>query len=57
MFWIKWTAAAIAFIALSGISIKAYGAWHWAESTKAMYARLEAARAPMANAPYDPREP
>ncbi len=56
MSWMKWTVVAMAIVAISGVSIKAYGAWHWNESAKAMLARLEAARKPLSSATYDPKE-
>ncbi|MDB5948110.1 MAG: hypothetical protein JWQ33_3136 [Ramlibacter sp.] len=48
--WLKWLAIAIAVLAVVAIGAAAYGSWRWAETTRGLRVRLEAARLPPAAA-------
>ena len=60
MTWLKWSGVALAVLLVVGMGAVAYGSWHWEQGTKAILARLEAARvtASTSTAPtrYDARE-
>ena len=58
MVWLKWLGVAIAVLLVVGLSAAAYGSWHWERGTKAITARLEAARITSSTLParYDARE-
>ena len=58
MTWLKWSGVAIAVILVVGLGAAAYGSWHWEQGTKAITARLEAARITSSTLParYDARE-
>ena len=56
MVWLKWLGLASGALVLVAIGAAAYGAWRWAEATRTLLARLEAARLPHAIARYDARE-
>ncbi len=56
MVWMKWLGILVATLTVLIVGLTAYGSWRWSESTKALLARLEAARVPHAVACYDARE-
>jgi hypothetical protein len=56
MLWIKWTIFAIGLIAILGVSISAFGAWGWQNTTSALVARLNAGRVPPSISRYSPTE-
>ena len=56
MVWCKGVGLAIGVLALVVVCAAAYGTWCWAEGTKALRARLEAARLPPATTRYDARD-
>ncbi len=54
--WLEWLGLAAGVLVLVGIITAAYGSSRWAEATRALLARLEAARRPPAVARYDARQ-
>ena len=44
MTWLKWSGVALAVLLLVVMGAVAWGSWHWEQGTKAILARLEAAR-------------
>ncbi len=46
MTWLRWAGVALAVLIVVGVGAVAYGAWHWERGSKAILARLEAARVP-----------
>lgn len=56
MFWINWAGFTVVVIAVVATSVQAYGKWRWSETARGLFANLEAARSPLSNTPYDPRE-
>lgn len=44
MVWIEWAALGLAALAVFAPALAAYGAWHWASGTRALFERLEGAR-------------
>ena len=56
MTWMKWLGILVVTLTVLVVGLMAYGSWRWHESTKALLARLEAARLPHAVARYDARE-
>ena len=60
MTWLKWSGVALAVLLVVGMGAVAYGSWHWEQSSKAILARLEAARVTSATSTlptrYDARE-
>lgn len=56
MIWLKGAGLALAALALLGLGLRAYGAARWERATRALTARLEAARAAPSAAHYDARE-
>ena len=58
MTWLKWSGVALAVLLVVGMGAAAYGSWHWEQGTKAITARLEAARITSSTLParYDARE-
>lgn len=53
MTWIKWAALALAVLAVFAAALTAYGTWRWAAGTRALFARLEAARMAAVPARYN----
>jgi hypothetical protein len=53
---LKWLAIALGAGVATALGVAAYGAARWAETTRVLLARLEAARLPPAVARYDARE-
>jgi len=56
MLWLKWLGLVTGVLVLAAIGAAAYGSLRWAEGTRTLWARLEAARLPPATARYDARE-
>ena len=60
MTWLKWSGVALAVLIVVGIGAVAYGSWRWDSGTKAILARLEAARVSPSSSTlpvrYDARE-
>ena len=56
MTWMKWLGILVVTLTVLVVGVMAYGSWRWNESTKALRARLEAARQAHAVARYDVRE-
>ncbi len=53
MEWTKWLGIGVSALALAGIGATVYGSMRWADSTRALLDRLEAARQPLAPDRYD----
>jgi hypothetical protein len=57
MAWVQWLSLAIVAAALPAGALYAYGAWRWTADTRALLARLEAARSALPSpVRYDERE-
>ncbi len=56
MLWLKWLGLSMGILLVAGTGAVAYGAWRWGESTKALLARLEAARIPLSVERYGTQE-
>jgi hypothetical protein len=56
MYWIKWLLLFVGILVAALVALTLYGASRWNEATRALVARLEAARMPPAAARYDLRE-
>jgi hypothetical protein len=56
MVWIKWLSFVFVVVALFFYSLTVFGSWRWAEGTKGLLVRLEAARLPHMAARYDARD-
>ena len=56
MIWLKWLGLVTGLLVLAAIGAAAYGSLRWAEGTRTLLARLEAARLPPATARYDAHE-
>ena len=53
---LKWTVAALIFIAILYGGVVAFGVWRWQEVTRVLVARLDAAEIPYTTVRYDARE-
>ena len=56
MLWIKWLGIVVGSFAVPVIALATYGAMRWADATRALHFRLEAARMAPAPVCYDSRE-
>ena len=56
MIWLKWLGSGIGVLVVVAIGAAAYGSSRWGEGTRALRARLEAARTPPSPPRYEARE-
>lgn len=56
MIWLKWLGSGIGVLVVAAIGAAAYGSSRWGEGTRALRARLEAARTPPSPRRYEARE-
>jgi hypothetical protein len=53
MGWVKWSAIALVALGAAALALAAWGSARWDAATRALHARLDAARQPIAPARYD----
>lgn len=56
MIWLKWSVLLLALLLVAGAGAATFGVWRWRVDSRALLARLEAARIPHVTTRYDARE-